>query len=58
MNISELDVYKYRKEHRIYPVYKMIDTCAAELDTYTPYFYSTYDTENESIIGRQVHNKL
>ena len=51
MNISELDVYKYRKEHRIYPVYKMIDTCAAELDTYTPYFYSTYDTENESIVS-------
>ena len=53
MNISELDVYKYRKENNIYPVYKMIDTCAAELDTYTPYFYSTYDTENESIVSNK-----
>ena len=50
MGISELDVYKYRKDNNIYPVYKMIDTCAAELDTYTPYFYSTYDVENESVI--------
>ena len=50
MGISELDVYKYRKENNIYPVYKMIDTCAAELETYTPYFYSTYDVENESVV--------
>ena len=50
MGIGELDVYKYRKEYNIYPVYKMIDTCAAELKTYTPYFYSTYDQENESVV--------
>ena len=53
MGISELDCYKYRKEHDIYPVYKMIDTCAAELKTYTPYFYSTYDTENESVVTKK-----
>ena len=43
------EVYKVRKENNIYPVYKIIDTCAAEYDAYVPYFYSTYEYENESI---------
>ncbi len=38
-----------RHEWGIRPVYKMVDTCAAEFDAVTPYFYSTYETENESI---------
>ncbi len=42
-------IYKYRKEHHIYPVYKMIDSCASEFNSYIPYFYSTYEQENESI---------
>ncbi len=46
---SKLDIYLYRKENNIYPVYKMIDTCASEFDSYIPYFYSTYEEENESI---------
>ncbi len=46
---SKLDVYCYRKEKGIYPVYKMIDTCASEFKSYIPYFYSTYEHENESI---------
>ncbi len=46
---SKLDIYLYRKENNIYPVYKMIDTCASEFDSYIPYFYSTYEDENESI---------
>ena len=33
------------------PAYKMIDTCASEFDSYIPYFYSTYEDENESEIG-------
>ena len=32
------------------PVYKMIDTCASEFDSYIPYFYSTYEEENESVV--------
>ena len=48
-NKSKLDIYKYRKENNIYPVYKMIDTCASEFKSYIPYFYSTYETENESV---------
>ena len=40
-----------RKENNIFPVYKMIDTCASEFDSYVPYFYSTYEDENESIVS-------
>ena len=32
----------------LFPVYKMIDTCASELESYVPYFYSTYERENET----------
>jgi carbamoyl-phosphate synthase large subunit len=38
-----------RHEWGIRPVYKMVDTCAAEFDAATPYFYSTYETENEAL---------
>ena len=38
-----------RKKQNIIPVYKMVDTCAAEFESSTPYFYSTYALENESI---------
>ncbi len=38
-----------RKEWNIRPVYKMVDTCAAEFEAQTPYFYSTYEQENEAI---------
>ncbi|MBQ8624337.1 MAG: carbamoyl-phosphate synthase large subunit [Oscillospiraceae bacterium] len=46
---DEVNVYNMRKENGLFPVYKMIDSCAAEIDTYIPYFYSTYEQENESI---------
>ena len=42
-------IYNFRKEHNIFPVYKFIDTCAAEIDCYVPYFYSTYEHQNESV---------
>ena len=48
-NTNEEEIYKLRKQNNIYPVYKFIDTCAAEYDAYVPYFYSTYELENESI---------
>lgn len=47
--ISEDEVYEKRKELGIRRVYKMVDTCAAEFESSTNYFYSTFDTENESI---------
>ena len=42
-------VREMRQEWKIRPVYKMVDTCAAEFDAATPYFYSTYESENEAI---------
>ncbi len=46
---TEAEIYKMRKEAGIMPVYKMIDSCASEFHARTNYFYSTYETENESI---------
>lgn len=42
------EVFDLRKSHEVMPVYKMIDTCASEFKSYVPYFYSTYESENES----------
>ncbi|WP_404358690.1 carbamoyl-phosphate synthase large subunit [Cytobacillus firmus] len=51
---NELEVYSWRKEQAIEPVYKMVDTCAAEFESETPYFYGTYEDENESeVSGRK-----
>ncbi|MEI0844383.1 carbamoyl-phosphate synthase large subunit [Brachyspira pilosicoli] len=47
--VEEIDIYKLRHENNIVPVYKMVDTCAGEFESETPYFYSTYEKENESI---------
>ncbi|MBQ8981574.1 MAG: carbamoyl-phosphate synthase large subunit, partial [Eubacterium sp.] len=49
--MSEGDVFNLRKQNGIFPVYKMIDTCASEFDSYVPYFYSTYEDENESVVS-------
>ncbi|WP_017380801.1 carbamoyl-phosphate synthase large subunit [Paenisporosarcina sp. TG-14] len=48
-NTDELVIYNWRKEHNLIPVYKMVDTCAAEFESETPYFYGTYEDENESV---------
>ncbi|MBS6216956.1 MAG: carbamoyl-phosphate synthase large subunit [Clostridiales bacterium] len=49
--MEEDAVRALRKEHGILPVYKMIDSCASEFDSYIPYFYSTYEAENESRVS-------
>lgn len=49
--MDEIDIYHLREENNIFPVYKMIDTCASEFESYIPYFYSTYEDENESIVS-------
>jgi len=46
---SSNDVRGLRKKVGILPVYKLVDTCAAEFESYTPYYYSTYEQENEAI---------
>lgn len=48
-NVKEIEVYNFKKESGIVPVYKMVDTCAGEFESETPYFYGTYEEENESI---------
>jgi len=50
-HVSEEDVYQRRKELGLHRVYKMVDTCAAEFQAKTPYYYSTYEGENESIVS-------
>lgn len=45
------EIYKIRSLQNIFPVYKMIDTCASEFESYIPYFYSTYEEENESVVS-------
>lgn len=52
-NMDELDLYNFRKANHIVPVYKMVDTCAGEFESNTPYFYSTYLQENESIVSER-----
>ena len=45
---TEMEVRRLRKELGVVPVYKLVDTCAAEFEAYTPYYYSTYETPIES----------
>lgn len=47
-DMKEFDLYNLRKENGIMPVYKMVDTCAGEFKSATPYFYSSYEHKNES----------
>jgi carbamoyl-phosphate synthase large subunit len=51
---TEDEVRALRKQHGIIPTYRLVDTCAAEFEAYTPYFYSTYGDENEA---RESHKK-
>ncbi|MCB9245317.1 MAG: carbamoyl-phosphate synthase large subunit [Flavobacteriales bacterium] len=52
-NCTEDDVYAKRKELGINRVYKMVDTCSAEFESPTNYFYSTFDGENESVVSNK-----
>ena len=47
-NCEELKVAEFRKQHGLIPVFKMVDTCAGEFVSATPYYYATYEQENES----------
>ncbi len=46
---TENDIRNHRKKLNVTPVYKQIDTCGAEFESYTPYYYSTYEQENEAV---------
>jgi len=47
LGVTDEDILKVREDYNIKPVYKMVDTCAAEFVSYTPYMYSTYESETE-----------
>lgn len=49
LQTDELSVRHLRKRLNILPTFKLVDTCAAEFEAYTPYYYSTYEDENESV---------
>ncbi|MBQ6862510.1 MAG: carbamoyl-phosphate synthase large subunit [Alistipes sp.] len=51
--MTEHELFALRKANHIFPVYKMIDTCGGEFSAYVPYFYSTYEEENESIVSQK-----
>lgn len=52
-NKSEKEIRELRKLLGVMPVYKTVDTCAAEFEANTPYHYSTYEIENESVISNK-----
>ena len=51
--MTEREVFELREGFGIKPVYKIIDSCSGEFDRYIPYFYSTYEQENESIVSNR-----
>lgn len=51
--MNESEITNFRKDNNITPVYKMIDSCASEFGAYIPYFYSTYEAENESLVSEK-----
>ncbi|MBQ6636095.1 MAG: carbamoyl-phosphate synthase large subunit [Lachnospiraceae bacterium] len=57
-NMDEEEIFSFRQEKKILPVYKMIDTCASEFESYVPYFYSTYEEENEALPERDSENRF
>lgn len=50
---TEIEVRKWRQSQKVQNVYKLVDTCAAEFKAFTPYYYSTYEEENEAEIGER-----
>lgn len=51
LNCLESEIYTLREDFNINRVYKLVDTCAAEFEAKTPYYYSTFEEENESIVS-------
>lgn len=48
-SMTEREIFELRQKNKIKPVFKMVDTCAGKFEAEAPYFYSTYETENESV---------
>lgn len=50
---TEEEIYRFRLKHGLLPVFKMVDTCAGEFEASTPYFYSSYDREDEGEVSNR-----
>jgi carbamoyl-phosphate synthase large subunit len=50
--VKETDIRRYRKGVKVLPLYRMVDTCAAEFEAFTPYLYSTYEPFRSSFDGK------
>ncbi len=48
---NEIEIRKWRQAKGVQAVYKVVDTCASEFKAFTPYYYSTYEQENEAVVG-------
>jgi len=53
INCDEIVIRNYRKKNNIVATFKLVDTCAAEFEAYTPYYYSTYETEDEARVSNK-----
>lgn len=53
LGADEIGVRKYRKKLKIEATFKLVDTCAAEFEAYTPYYYSTYEVEDETRVSER-----
>jgi carbamoyl-phosphate synthase large subunit len=53
LNCLESEVFNKRQDLDVKRVYKLVDTCAAEFEAVTPYFYSTFERENESVVSKK-----
>jgi len=53
LDCKESEVHKKRRDMGINRVFKLVDTCAAEFEAKTPYYYSTFDKENESVVSNK-----
>ncbi|QDU06895.1 carbamoyl-phosphate synthase large subunit [Gimesia aquarii] len=58
LDSTEMDVRQYRKNLGIEATFKQVDTCAAEFEAYTPYFYSTYEQENETPANPEQNRRI
>lgn len=57
LGISEPEFRLKRKEKGVIATFKLVDTCAAEFEAYTPYFYSTYESEDEAVLQIEKFDK-
>lgn len=55
---NENDIRAWRQENQLVPSYRLVDTCAAEFEAYTPYFYSTYDRGDDEVRASDVRKVM